>query len=351
MRTVHVVLPDGVDDVNRPSGGNVYDRRVCRGLAGLGWTVHEHVVPIGPGSPDAAGRTALTGAIRDLPAGSLVLVDGLVAAAMPDVLVAEAERVRLVVLVHMVADGSDGGPKEEAECAVLPAAAAVITTSAWSRCRLLENYSLTATRIHVARPGVDAAALAPGSPSGGRLTCVASLIPGKGHDALLSALGLVRDLSWTCVCVGSRVRDPEHADRLRGQVSDSGLDDRVILAGPRTGRDLDATYAATDLLVLATRAESYGMVVPEALARGVPVLATSVGGVPEALVRLPDGSRPGLLVPADDPVAFAAALRCWLTDARLRESLREAARLSRPGLTPWTRTCKRVSAVLSEVAR
>ena len=351
MRTVQVVLPDGVDDVTLPSGGNVYDRRVCGGLAGLGWTVHEHVVPIGPRSPDEAGRTALAGTIRNLPAGSLVLVDGLVAVAMPDILVAEAERLRLVVLVHMVADGSDGGPTEEAERAVLLAAAAVITTSAWSRCRLLENHPLPATRVHVARPGVDSAALAPGSPSGGRLTCIASLTPGKGHDVLLTALGMVRDLSWTCVCVGSLVRDPEHADRLRGQVCDSGLDDRVVLAGPRTGCDLDATYAATDLLVLATRAESYGMVAPEALARGVPVVATSVGGVPEALVRLPDGSRPGLLVRPGDPVAFAAALRWWLTDARLRESLREAARLSRPGVPPWTRTSKRVSAVLSEVAR
>ena len=351
MTTVHVVLPDGVDDVTRPSGGNVYDRRVCRGLAGLGWTVHEHAVTVAGQSPGGPAATPLPEAVSDLPAGSVVLVDGLVAASAPELLLAQAERVRLVVLVHMVAEGVGDGPTQTAWCELLGTAAAVITTSGWSRCRLLERYPLPATRVHVVRPGVDAAALAPRSPSGGRLTCVASLTPGKGHDMLLTALGLVRDLSWTCACVGSLVRDPQHADRLRSEVFRTSLDDRVVLAGPRTGRDLDATYAATDLLVLATRAESFGMVVPEALARGVPVLATSVGGVPEALGRLPDGGRPGLLVPPGDAAAFAAALRWWLTDSGLRESLRQAARLSRAGLFPWTRTSQQVSRVLGEVAR
>ena len=44
MTAVHVIVPEGIDDPARPSGGNVYDRRVCRGLAALGWAVHEHAV-------------------------------------------------------------------------------------------------------------------------------------------------------------------------------------------------------------------------------------------------------------------------------------------------------------------
>jgi glycosyltransferase involved in cell wall biosynthesis len=351
MRTVHVVLPEGIDDPTRPSGGNVYDRRLCRGLAGLGWTVREHVAPGRWPAPHREARARLAQVVRRLPTGALVVVDGLVAPSIPEVLVPAAERVRLVVLVHMVAERSGPGSPDRAECEVLRAAAAVVTTSAWSRSRLLATYPLRATDVHVARPGVDAAALAAGSPSGGRLTCVASLTPGKGHELLLTALGMVRDLAWTCVCVGSVVRDPEHVRRVRERLRGVGLEDRVVLAGPRTGRDLDATYAATDLLVLPTRAESYGMVVPEALAHGVPVAATSVGGVPEALGRLSDGRRPGLLVPPGDPLALAAALRRWLSDARLRESLRQAARLRRETLTPWTRTSTRVSQVLIEAAR
>ena len=75
------------------------------------------------------------------------------------------------------------------------------------------------------------------------------------------------------------------------------------------------------------------MVVTEALARGIPVLATAVGGLPEALGRAPDGSLPGLLVPPDDPAALAAALRRWLSDADLRDRLgRRAAAARRPSV-------------------
>ncbi len=86
--------------------------------------------------------------------------------------------------------------------------------------------------------------------------------------------------------------------------------------GPLTGADLARSYGAADLLVLASRAETYGMVVTEALARGLPVVAAEVGGVPEALGHGADGIRPGLLVPPDDPAALGAALRAWLERRR-----------------------------------
>ena len=57
MTEVHVIVPEGIDDPARPSGGNAYDRRVCRGLAALGWAVHEHAVPA-PGRGPAAGHAA-----------------------------------------------------------------------------------------------------------------------------------------------------------------------------------------------------------------------------------------------------------------------------------------------------
>jgi glycosyltransferase involved in cell wall biosynthesis len=120
----------------------------------------------------------------------------------------------------------------------------------------------------------------------------------------------------------------------------------VTFAGPRTGADLDRSYRAADLLVLASRAETYGMVVTEALARGVPVVATDVGGVTEALGHGSDGLRPGLLVPPDDPAALADALRSWLSDAELRERLRQAARKRRDSLPTWSATASALAEVL-----
>jgi glycosyltransferase involved in cell wall biosynthesis len=104
------------------------------------------------------------------------------------------------------------------------------------------------------------------------------------------------------------------------------------------------------VLVLASRGETYGMVVTEALARGLPVIATAVGGLPEALGRTRDSGRPGLLVPAGDSEALAAQLRRWLTDSHLRTGLRQAAQDRRSMLSGWTVPADRIAQVLTEAA-
>ncbi len=226
-----------------------------------------------------------------------------------------------------------------------------MTTSAWSRRRLLELYALPADRLSVAEPGVDRAALTPGSPDGGALLCVAAVTRDKGHDVLLDALTATAEPAWRCVCVGSLDRDPTFVESLRRRIAQRGLGERVEFAGTRTGADLDRSYAAADLMVLASRSETYGMVVTEALARGVPVLATDVGGVTEALGHGADGLRPGLLVPPENPATFAAALREWLGSTELRGRLRRAARERRDSLPAWSTTTAIVATVLSEAGR
>jgi glycosyltransferase involved in cell wall biosynthesis len=351
VTAVHVIVPEGIHDPGRPSGGNAYDRRVCRGLAAAGWQVRERAVPGGWPSPDAAARVALGGELGAVPDGAVVLVDGLIASTVPEVLAPEAHRLRLAVLLHLpLGDAATADGARERECAALSAAAAVITTSRWGRRRLLELYPLDPGLVHVAEPGVDAADLAPGTAAGSELLCVAAVTPHKGQDVLLAAMGGIADLSWRCTCVGPRTGEAAFADRLARLAQDTGIADRVCFVGPRTIAALDQAYSAADALVLATRVESYGMVVSEALARGLPVLATSVGGLPEALGRLPGGRRPGLLVPPGDAAALAAALRRWLTDASLRGRLRHAARQRRTTLRGWPVTSDRVSRVLAGVS-
>jgi len=172
------------------------------------------------------------------------------------------------------------------------------------------------------------------------------VIPGKGHDVLLDALAPLAGLRWHCDCVGSLERDPAFVERLRRRVLDAGMDGRVHFSGPQSEAELVRSYAAADVLVLPSRAETFGMVVTEALARGLPVVATDVGGVPEALGHGADGSRPGLLVPLDDPLGLRDALRSWLEDARLRRRLRVAARERRASLASWSSTTSVIAGVL-----
>jgi glycosyltransferase involved in cell wall biosynthesis len=349
---VHVVVPEGIDDPTQPSGGNVYDRHVCRGLRALGWAAHEYAVPGAWPRPGGEGRAALARAVRQIPDGAVALLDGLIASAAPDDLVPQARRLRQVVLVHMPLGHRPPGAEAKAvrahERAVLSAAAAVVTTSAWTRRRLAELYGLPTERVHVAQPGVDAAGLAPGAPAGDSLLCVAAVTSDKGHDVLLDALATTMDVSWRCACVGTLDREPAFAAGVRRRAQELG--DRVRFTGPHTGPELDRAYAAADVLVLASHAETYGMVVAEALARGLPVIVADVGGVTEALGHGEDGTRPGLLVPPRDPAALGAALRAWLTDSELRRRLRRAARERRASLRGWPATAEIVAGVLAGAA-
>ena len=336
-RAVHVVMPEGVDDPTRPSGGNVYDRRLCDELTRSGWSVLEHEV-----------TDTLAKVLSAVPDDGLVLVDGLVAVAAPHDVLDQARRLRLVVLLHMPFGERDVAARFP-EHTVLSVASAVVTTSEWSRRWLVDHYVLLPDRIHVAEPGVDTAELAVGSETGGELLCVAAVTADKGHAVLLAALADVADLPWRLTCVGSLDRDRELAQRVQRHALELGIADRVTWTGALVGARLDKAYAAADALVLASRAESWGLVVGEALARGLPVLASDVGGLPEALGQAPSGHLPGVLVPADDASALAEALRRWLTDAAARHVLRAAARARRTTLAGWPETADRVARVLAEV--
>jgi glycosyltransferase involved in cell wall biosynthesis len=318
----------------------VYDVRVAAALQALGREVSVH----------ETSAESLDDVLTGLPAGSTVVVDGMVGSVAPDALTAAEDRLRLVVLVHLPVGlplpGSPGPEAEVPEARALAAAAAVVCTSRWTRDWLASAYDLPGDRLHIVTPGTDKGTLAEGSRSGHRLLSVGSITPVKGHDVLVAALTSLADLTWTWTLVGASV-DPDHATALWSTLHGAGLDDRVTLAGALTGPALSAAYAAADLVVLPSRHETYGMVASEALARGVPVLASDVGGVREALGT----PLPGLLVPADDPGALAAALRSWLTDAAVRRALRARAVDRRGSLDGWDRTATELAAVLESVGR
>ncbi|RZU48308.1 glycosyltransferase involved in cell wall biosynthesis [Krasilnikovia cinnamomea] len=347
---LYVALPGDIDDPAAPSGGNHYDRRVCDGLA-ADFDVRELAFPGAWPRPGPAAERALADALDELPDGADVLLDGLLAG-VPDVLVPAARRLRLIVLVHLpLGDETGLAPADaailtERERRTVQAASAVVATSRAAARRVATVHGLDPAHVQVAAPGVEPAPAASASSAGTRLLCVAAVTPRKGHDVLVEALARVADLAWECRCVGDMDRQPEFAAQVRARAADLGPG-RFQLLGTRNGSALAAAYAATDLLILPSRAETYGMVVTEALARGVPVLASHLDGVAEAIgcAEALNGA-PGLLVPPGDPAALAAALRDWLTDAELRERLRAAAAARRAALPGWDVTVRELTKVV-----
>jgi glycosyltransferase involved in cell wall biosynthesis len=345
------VLPGSIDDPAAPSGGNRYDRIVLNLLSGAATPQDGQAVPTRPvyevavdGSwprPGDEARESLARALSDIPDDADVLLDGLVACGVPEILAPHKKRLRLIVLVHLPLSDETGLPPAQSgdlrarERATLHMAATVIATSMAAADHLSDMHDLSREKVAVVEPGVAPAEPASPDESGSRLLCVAAVTPRKGQDLLVAALEEhLADLAWTCVLAGRVVEPVPHTS------------ENIRFVGPLQATALDNAYGKSDLFVLPSRNETYGMVVTEALARGIPVIATAVGGVPEALGVAPDGTRPGLLIPPDDVGALAGALRAWLTGPDLRARLRAAATARRATLPTWDDTARRLGEVL-----
>jgi glycosyltransferase involved in cell wall biosynthesis len=329
---VHVVVPEGVDDPGQPSGGNIYDRRVCAGLAEAGWEVRVATVAAAWPVPGSGARADLARIVSAIPDGETVLIDGLVASPTAAQLLPHSGRLRLTVLLHMplatALDTHHDASAERSERVVLRAATGVVVTSEWTRRQVLTRYAIPARRVHVARPGVDRVA-APARPVRGHLLCVGVLGHHKGQDLLVEALAGLADRDWQCVLAGPLDRDPDFVEQLQARITHLGYGHRVRLSGVLTGAALSHAYSTADLLVAPSRSVTYGLTVTEALGSTA------------------DGTRPGQLIPPGDPAALAAALGDWLGDERHRDRLRAAARQRRSTLHGWEQTTREIASALT----
>ena len=187
-RLIDFVVPAGIDDPARPSGGNRYDRRVIESLAAMGRVVHEHPIAgpadLGPrcwpACPTGRSWSSTACSARPRPTRWSRRPSGCARRTPP----------------HAVRRGLPGRVRGRAERAALAAASGVVTTSAWARAWVIEHHGLSPERVRVATPGVDPAPVTWGSRPGGRLLCLAAVTRAKGHDILLSALAQVADLDW-----------------------------------------------------------------------------------------------------------------------------------------------------------
>jgi glycosyltransferase involved in cell wall biosynthesis len=348
MSRLTVLIPG---DLDTPTGGYVYDRRIVAGLEQLGWTVEIGQLDATFPFPTDVAKARAAEVLAALPDGALALVDGLAYGAMPDEAAHEASRLRLVALVHHPLAAETGLPATTAarlvdtERRALAFARLVVVTST-ATAASLSAYGVPPERIRVVEPGTDAAPLTTGTDgTTPALLCVASLTPRKGHETLFRALATLSNLSWHLTSVGSIWRDPAFVHRLRNTLRSCEIEDRVTLVGDVGADKVGDYYDKADLFVLPTRYEGYGMAVAEAVARGLPVISTPVGGIPEIL-----GDTAGLLVPPGRVGVLADALALVLTDTSVRQRLAEGARQMRTRLPTWEAQATRMAEVLQEAA-
>jgi len=338
-------------DLMTLTGGYGYARSVLSLLPMFGIDVRHLPLPQGFPTPDAAQMTEALAQLRRVPADYVLMVDGLALGALPPDEVATLKP-PLVALVHHPLGFESGTPPDLArdllanETAVLKHARHILASSPTTREALHHDLAVPLDKITVAEPGTDPAQRATGS---GRedveLLSVGSITPRKGHAVLVEALAGLKDLRWHLTIVGSDARDVDCARALQERIAESHLESHVTIAGECDAESLDRIYAGSDLFVLPSLYEGYGMVLAEALAHGLPIVTTTGGA---AASTAPDEAA--IKIAPADPRALADALRAMVEQPRLRDALAAAAWQAADSLPRWEDAAARIAQVLKMVA-
>lgn len=356
MRRAVFAIPGDLDTV---TGGYLYEKRLLEGLRAVGTATE--LLQLGGSFPDPspADHEHAVEALMAVDAGTPVILDGFVFGSLDPAALARLPAPIVGVVHHPLAleEGLSDARREHlhrTERANLGRADAVLVPSPHTARILVERYGADPARVTVARPGTDqpGGAGAPGPPGAPSrrgegppfILSVGIQHPRKGHDVLLRALARLIDREWTAAIVGAAWH-PEHAGDLQRLRDELGLAGRVRFTGVIPTPERDALYGAATVFALATRYEGYGLVFDEALAHGLPIVSCATGAVPDTV---PPGA--GVLVPPDDPAAFAEALGAVLDGDDRRTAMAAAAARAGSALPSWVETARLAQRVLGDVS-
>ena len=346
MPAVDWVVPG---NIATRTGGYIYDRRILEGLENLGWRTAVHSLDESFPRPAAAALREARGALAAIESGRIVVIDGLALAGLERVLDVEAKRLSVVGLIHhplALETGLDEAAAralERAERSALAVVRRVVVTSQWTA-RFLGTYRVPIAHIRVVEPGTDRRA-APRvrreSHDPLNLLCVGTLTARKGHAVLIEALADLRERRWHLVCAGSLTRDPATVEDLNRRITRLRLTNRISMVGELAADALERYYERADVFVLASYLEGYGMALAEAIARGIPVVSTTAGAIPETVP-----AAASILVRPGDSRALAKALAGLMDDPPALAALARQAHDASTRLPSWSEAATRFATAL-----
>jgi len=338
-------------DLATPTGGYAYDRQLIAHLPAAGVAIRHLALPGSFPDPTPADLAVTERCLAAVAAESVLVIDGLAFGALPAWLVGRI-RPPIVVLVHHplgLETGSSAARRDAllaSERLALAHAAAAIVTSPHTGRLLCELFEFDRDRITVAEPGVEPAPRAQGSGTPPLILAVGAVSPRKAYGDLIAALASLRAQPWRATIVGSLDRAPAEAWRLRRQIADAGFGGRITLAGAVDVETLAKHYDAADLFVHASHFEGYGMVLAEAMARGIAIVTTRAGAAAETV---PDDAA--VKIAPGDIGGLADAIAMLIGDRALRTRMADAAWRAGQSLPRWPDTARRIAETIKRVAR
>lgn len=334
-------------DLDQRTGGYIYEAAVLRHLGSQGCATDHLQLP---GSfPDPSDADMVTSFELLAQVDTPIILDGFLVGALDPERLATLS-VPLVGMVHHPLGLETGlSPQRSAflmdnERRNLALMDHVVVPSPHTAAVLVSEFRVPEEMISIALPGFDRPTQTPCPVDPPLILSVGLLAERKGHDILLDALSMIKDLPWQAQIVG-KAHDPVLAKTLVDQRDRLGLAARVDFAGELGETALADRFASASLFALATRYEGYGMVLSEAMLHGLPVVSCATGAVPDTV------GAAGILAPVDDAPAFADAMRAVLADPVRRDTLRKAARDKASGLPSWADTAAIMADAVRRVSR
>jgi glycosyltransferase involved in cell wall biosynthesis len=337
-------------DITLATGGYAYGRRVLALLPQFGVDVNYVALPGSFPAPTPADLTETRRLLADVPAETAILADGLAYGAVPAELISSLHS-PIVALVHhplCLEAGLSKARRDELfalEKAALAKARHIVVTSPSTAATLATDFAVPSGKITVAEPGTDPAERARGTGRPLMLLAVGSIVPRKAFDVLVHALASVKSRDWQIAIVGPTDRSVQAFTTLQTAIEDTGLGPHIALTGAVGQEQLDRFYDASDLFVMPSLYEGYGMVLAEAMARGLPIVCTTGGA---AAATVPDAAA--IKVPPGDALALGSAIRRVLDDAALRCRMSDAAWAAGQKLPRWEDTARTIADVIRNVA-
>jgi glycosyltransferase involved in cell wall biosynthesis len=329
-----------------PTGGYAYDRRVVEILPDFGVRVSVLQLPGSFPNPTASDLAKTSRLLKTRPADAALIVDGLAYGAFPESLLDELDG-RVIALVHHPLFLETGlTPARQAalkacEEKALQRAHHIVVTSRATRRILTTSMGIPTTKVTVAEPGTDPAQRATGTGAPLQILSVGAVLPRKGYHLLIEALAPLKDIDWRLTIAGATDRHPQALQTLQKAIKTHDLADRVTVAGKVVPATLERYYESADLFVSASLFEGYGMVLAEAMARGLPMVLAAGGAAADTA-----GKAAALHVEAGNVAELTSALRKALTDKKLRDRLADASWEAGRTLPTWHETARRIAAVI-----
>lgn len=338
-------------DINTPSGGYRYDRTILEEWRALNVAFDLVNLSGSYPTPSDADKALAFSVLDECDEADITIIDGLAGGGFPELAEVLSKSTPCVSLLHhplSLENGisqADASSLEASERKGLAFTKAVITTSPATSKTVAKLFAFDKAAIHTVEPGVTRAA-----PIEFRdkpplsILSVGSITQRKGHDVLIKALALIKDTPWELSIVGPQNFDPTHFLELTDLCQKLGVSDSVTFLDSLSEDALSNEYAKADIFALASRYEGYGMAYAEAIVRGIPVIGTTAGAIPDTVPL-----DAGILVAADDVEAFSMALASLLNDPSLRHKKHLGALSVEPDFPTWSGSAKKFLEILERL--